>query len=120
MDYYGIPKVKSYLGKPFVFAVDVANNIAAIPGSGDMPIVFTHISDVARFIAAFVGSSDWPERTTIIGDKKTWNEFVAIAEEVKGSFAPTHPSNDMSIVQGQCLCVPQASSSTSHTTTRTS
>ncbi|KAE8321634.1 NAD(P)-binding protein [Aspergillus sergii] len=33
MDYYGLPKVKSYL-QPFVFAVDIAKNTAAIPGSG--------------------------------------------------------------------------------------
>ncbi|KAK4032304.1 hypothetical protein C8A01DRAFT_20609, partial [Parachaetomium inaequale] len=84
LDYYGMPKVKSYLQKPFVFAVDVANNTAAIPGSGDVPIVFTHTFDVAKFVAALVGAPDWPERSIIIGDKKTWNDFVAIAEEVKG------------------------------------
>jgi hypothetical protein len=84
LDYYGIPKVKSYL-QPFVFAVDMANNTAAIPGSGDTPVVFTHTFDMAKFVAALVGQADWPERSIIVGDKKTWNEVVAIAEEVKGS-----------------------------------
>ncbi|PKY06268.1 NAD(P)-binding protein [Aspergillus campestris IBT 28561] len=94
LDYYGMPKVKSYL-KPFVCAVDVAHNTAAIPGSGDVPVAFTHTFDVARFIAALVGAPDWPERSTIIGDKKTWNEMVAIAEEVKGvRFNVTHDSEE--------------------------
>jgi hypothetical protein len=86
LDYYGIPKVKSYLTHNLAFAVDVANNVAGIPGSGDVPIVFTHTFDVARFIAALVGVPDWLEWSTVIGDKKSWNEFVAIAEEVKGSY----------------------------------
>jgi hypothetical protein len=69
-----------------VFAVDIANNVAAIPGTGDVPIVFTHTFDVAKFVAALVGVPDWSERSTVIGDKKSWNEFVAIAEEVKGLY----------------------------------
>ncbi|PLB35797.1 NAD(P)-binding protein [Aspergillus candidus] len=93
-DYYGMPKVKSYL-QPFVLAVDIAHNAAAIPGSGDVPVVFTHTFDVARFIAAFVSAPDWPERGTIIGDKKTWNELVALAEEAKGvKFNVTHDSEE--------------------------
>lgn len=89
LDYYGMPKVKSYL-QPFVFAVDMANNTAAIPGSGDTPVVFTHTFDVAKFVAALVGQADWPERSIIVGDKKTWNEVVAIAEEVRGSCPCVH------------------------------
>jgi nucleoside-diphosphate-sugar epimerase len=85
MDYYGLPNVKSYL-QPFVFAVDMAANAAAIPGSGDTPVAFTHTFDVAKFVAALVGQPDWPERSVIIGDKRTWNEVVAIAEDVKGWF----------------------------------
>jgi hypothetical protein len=81
-----MPKVKSYLNHKLVFAVDVANNVAGIPGTGDVPIVFTHTFDVAKFVAALVGVPDWPERSTVIGDKKSWNEFVAIAEEVKGEY----------------------------------
>ncbi|KAL3444832.1 NAD(P)-binding protein [Aspergillus insuetus] len=95
LDYYGLPKLKSYL-QPFVFAVDVANNTAAIPGTGDVPIVFTHTFDVARFVAALVGEPNWPERSIVIGDKKSWNEFVAIAEDVKGvKFNTTHDSEEL-------------------------
>ncbi|OQE24241.1 hypothetical protein PENFLA_c010G03236 [Penicillium flavigenum] len=96
LDYFGMPKVKSYLNHKLVFAVDVANNVAAIPGSGDVPIVFTHTFDVAKFVASLVSVPDWPERSTVIGDKKSWNEFVAIAEEVKGvKFNITHDSEEM-------------------------
>ncbi|GLA26495.1 hypothetical protein AnigIFM63326_003655 [Aspergillus niger] len=96
LDYFGMPKVKSYLNHKLVFAVDVANNVAAIPGSGDVPIVFTHTFDVAKFVAALVGVPNWPERSTVIGDKKSWNEFIAIAEEVKGvKFNITHDFEEM-------------------------
>ncbi|KAF7177894.1 hypothetical protein CNMCM7691_006370 [Aspergillus felis] len=95
LDYYGLPKAKSYL-QPFVFAVDMANNAATIPGSGDTPVVFTHTFDVANFVAALVGHADWPERSIIIGDKKTWNDFVAIAEEIKGvKFNITYDNEEM-------------------------
>ncbi|KAL6230070.1 hypothetical protein BDW75DRAFT_234693 [Aspergillus navahoensis] len=46
LDFFGMPRVKTYLDHQLVFAVDVANNVAAIPGSGDVPIVFTHTFDV--------------------------------------------------------------------------
>ncbi|CAG8907975.1 unnamed protein product [Penicillium egyptiacum] len=84
MDYYGLPRVKSYL-QPFVFALDMAQNAAAIPGSGNTPVVFTYTFDVARFVAALTSQADWPKRSVIIGDKKTWNEALSIAEEIKGT-----------------------------------
>ncbi|KAJ5184465.1 hypothetical protein N7491_007670 [Penicillium cf. griseofulvum] len=84
MDYYGLPRANSYL-QPFVFALDMAQNAAAIPGSGDTPVVFTHTFDVAKFVAALISQADWPKRSIIIGDKKTWNEALAIAEETKGT-----------------------------------
>ncbi|RHZ56606.1 aromatic alcohol reductase [Aspergillus thermomutatus] len=83
-DYYGLPKVKSYL-QPFVFAVDIANNTAAIPGSGNTPVAFTHTFDVAQYVAALVGEEKWNERSIIIGDKLTWNDFVSLAKTTKGT-----------------------------------
>ncbi|OCK78685.1 NAD(P)-binding protein [Lepidopterella palustris CBS 459.81] len=84
LDYYGYPRVKTYM-PPLTWAVDMAHNAAAIPGSGYDPIVFTHTFDVAKFIVASVGREKWPERSVIIGEKMTWNEFVNVAEEVKGT-----------------------------------
>ncbi|KAF4483508.1 Isoflavone reductase like P3 [Fusarium agapanthi] len=43
-DYWVLPKVKSYQS-PVVLVVDIANNFAAIPGSGDELVTFTHTFD---------------------------------------------------------------------------
>lgn len=85
MDYWGIPRVPSYLARtPLVFWLDIANNKAAIPGSGNVPVVFTHTRDVAKFVAAALDLPKWEEETYVKGDKLTWNEFVKLVEEVKG------------------------------------
>ncbi|KAF4763546.1 hypothetical protein HAV15_000578 [Penicillium sp. str.  len=94
MDYYGLPKVKSYL-QPFVFAVDIANSTAAIPGSGNVPVAFTHTLDVAKYVAALIGEEKWNERSIIIGDKLTWNDLVSLAETTKGAkFDVTYDSEE--------------------------
>ncbi|KAH7384598.1 hypothetical protein BKA66DRAFT_462497 [Pyrenochaeta sp. MPI-SDFR-AT-0127] len=83
LDYYGFPKVKSYLGNlPRV--IDIAQNAAAIPASGNVPVVFSYSFDVGRFIAALLSQSKWEKESVIIGDKITWNDFLALAERVKG------------------------------------
>ncbi|KAL3475970.1 NAD(P)-binding protein [Aspergillus californicus] len=84
MDFYGLPKVKSYL-EQFVFAVDVAHNVAAIPGSGDARAVWTHSFDIAKYVAALTNEETWPERSIIIGDTLSCNELLAMAEDVKGA-----------------------------------
>ncbi|KAJ3539052.1 hypothetical protein NM208_g5647 [Fusarium decemcellulare] len=64
-DYYVAPHVKSYI-RPEGLFVDTENNAAAIPRSGTAPAVFTHSLD---------------------------NEFVQIAEDVKGvKFKVTYDS----------------------------
>ncbi|KAH6867844.1 hypothetical protein B0T10DRAFT_596302 [Thelonectria olida] len=83
VDYWVAPKVKSYQD-PLPLVVDVPNNFAAIPGSGNELVVFTHTFDVARFVAALVGAPKWEEDSYIIGDKVSWNQFVQYAEEAKG------------------------------------
>ncbi|KAK4155293.1 isoflavone reductase [Chaetomidium leptoderma] len=86
MDYYGFPVVKSYLARtPLVFWLDVANNAAAIPGSGNQHVLFTHTTDVARFVAASMDLPKWEPETFIFGDRLTWNEFLHLAEEAKGT-----------------------------------
>ncbi|KAK3326680.1 hypothetical protein B0H66DRAFT_551497 [Apodospora peruviana] len=84
IDYFAVPKVPSYLS-PLPVVADIANNFAAIPGSGDVPVVFTHTWDISKFVAAYVQKSTWEKKEAyIIGGKATWNEFIAIAEEAKG------------------------------------
>ncbi|WQF78918.1 Putative NmrA-like domain, NAD(P)-binding domain superfamily [Colletotrichum destructivum] len=84
LDYFGTPRVKSYMDD-VAFFVDLANNVASIPGSGNVPIVFTHTSDVARFIAEFLEHPNWRPESYIIGDRVTFNEVVRMAEDVKGT-----------------------------------
>lgn len=92
LDYFFVPKVKSYM-PPMALALDIANDFAAIPGSGDVPVVFTHTFDVARFVAALVGQPTWEKESYIIGDRVTWNEFLRLAEEAKGTkFTVVHDS----------------------------
>ncbi|KAF4415001.1 hypothetical protein F53441_14677 [Fusarium austroafricanum] len=82
-DYWVLPKVKSYQD-PLPLVVDIANNIAAIPGSGNELVTFTHTFDVARFVAALIDAPKWDKESYIIGDKVSWNQFVQYAEEAKG------------------------------------
>ncbi|KAH8588086.1 hypothetical protein B0O99DRAFT_583577 [Bisporella sp. PMI_857] len=84
LDYLGLPKVKSYLS-PIVIVLDIQNKVAGIPGSGKTPVVFTTTKDVGRFVVASLGLEKWSERSIIVGDRKTWNDVLAIAEKATGS-----------------------------------
>ncbi|SPO01759.1 uncharacterized protein DNG_04432 [Cephalotrichum gorgonifer] len=84
LDFYVAPEVQSYMSY-MAIVVDLKNNFAAIPGSGDVPVVFTHSFDIGRFTAALLTKDKWEEESFIIGDKMTWNEFVRIGQEVKGT-----------------------------------
>ncbi|KAK4248804.1 isoflavone reductase [Corynascus novoguineensis] len=91
MDYWGLGPhgvlgVPSYLATrtPFVTWLDMAHGAAAIPGSGDVPVVFTHTADVARFVAASLDLPRWERETFVLGDRLTWNQFLRLAEEARG------------------------------------
>jgi hypothetical protein len=94
-DFYVAPKVKSYL-TPLPLVLDIQGNAAGIPGTGDEPVVFTHTSDISKYVAELVlDPNPWDQTSTIIGDKITWNDFVKIAEDVKGTkFEVTYESSD--------------------------
>ncbi|KAE8355884.1 NAD(P)-binding protein [Aspergillus coremiiformis] len=81
MDYYGMPHIKSYL-QPTSMAIDIPSRTAAIPGSGDVPLVLTYTFDVARFVGALLGQEKWDVESYVIGDRVTWNQLLQIAEEV--------------------------------------
>lgn len=92
LDYYVEPHVKSYL-TGLTLAIDIANKTAAIPGSGKVSVVFTYSFDIGKFVAALLGQSTWEKESYVIGDKVTLNEFLAIAEEARGSkFTTTYDS----------------------------
>ncbi|KAH6983205.1 hypothetical protein BKA56DRAFT_631571 [Ilyonectria sp. MPI-CAGE-AT-0026] len=89
LGYYGNGTVPSYL-QIVPAVIDMAHNAAAIPGSGNTPVVFTHTLDIAKFVVALLGVEFWPKESFIIGDKVTWNQFAGLAESVKGPFKISH------------------------------
>lgn len=89
MDYLGLPKVKSYL-TPMVIVLDIQHRVAGIPGSGNTPVVLTTTKDVGKFVVASLGLEKWSERSIMVGDRKTWNEILAIAEKATGMMISIH------------------------------
>lgn len=85
LEYFAPPGLKTH-HPPSVLAVDMAHNAAGIPGDGNQPVTFTYTLDVARFVSAALDLEAWPatRELRIVGDEVTFNELVAIAEEVKG------------------------------------
>ena len=83
-DYFGIPHIESRMA-PVAIQIDVANKVAAIPGSGDDLVTFTYSFDVARFVEAALDLSHWEEDTFCVGDTCSLNDVVKMAEEARGS-----------------------------------
>jgi hypothetical protein len=105
LDYFGIPHIKSYLPS-FPFVLDIANNTASIPASGNVPITFTYSFDVGRFVGKLLGESKWEKESIIIGDQLTWNQFLALAEDVKQTkFSISHDSLE-TLQKGQITELP--------------
>ncbi|THX96951.1 nmrA-like family protein [Aureobasidium pullulans] len=92
LDYYGMPHIKTYLA-PNVFAIDMVNKVAAIPGDGNTPVTFTWSMDLAKFVVAALDLPSWEEESCVVGDEVTFNQFVDMAEEVCGvKFARSYDS----------------------------
>ncbi|KAI0442939.1 NAD(P)-binding protein [Xylaria telfairii] len=83
LDYWFVPAIKSHM-KPAIMVLDIFHAAAAIPGSGDNPIAFTHTSDVAKYVTAALDVAEWEPSYNLSADKVTWNEFLALAENVRG------------------------------------
>lgn len=95
LDYWGVPKLPTNM-TPLTVVLDIPNNAAAIPGSGDTPVIFTRTTDLAKFVALMLDQQKWDPVTNVLGDRVTWNEFLRLAEEVRGkahppSAAPAEP-----------------------------
>lgn len=84
LDYYGMPYVKTYLN-PLVFAIDITNKTAAIPGAtGDQIIAFTYTKDLAKFVVAALDLPKWNQVMHCYSDHSTFKEVIQIAEEMTG------------------------------------
>lgn len=79
-----MPHVKTYL-TPLVFAVDIANKMAAIPGTtGDETISFTYTKDLGKFVVAALSLPKWDQALHCYSDNLTLNQLIRIAEETTG------------------------------------
>ncbi|KAM0184887.1 hypothetical protein ACHAPI_012332 [Fusarium lateritium] len=83
LDFWGYPRVKSFQ-RQNIIAIDIQHKKAAIPGTGQAPITFTHTLDTAEFVAASLDLPKWELESYIVGDTVTWNEFLRIAEKTTG------------------------------------
>lgn len=104
-DYYIAPHLPSHMTILRV-VIDMANNAAAIPGSGDVPVAFTYTVDLAKFVSASLSLPKWQPETYLVGDKLTWNQLLAVAEAAKGTkFSVTYDSVD-SLKEGKVSELP--------------
>ncbi|KAE9581796.1 Oxidoreductase BOA1 [Colletotrichum fructicola] len=85
LEYFAPAALKSHHPHS-VIVLDMHHNAAAIPGDGNTPVTFTYTFDVARFVVAALDLERWPadHELRIVGDELTFNDFVKMAEEVKG------------------------------------
>jgi hypothetical protein len=83
MDYWGMPHAKTNL-HPYIFGIDIAGGIAAIPGDGNDVICMTYTYDLANYMVKMLELEEWPEFSVFVGDQVTYNEILAMAEGVRG------------------------------------
>ncbi|MCJ1406879.1 hypothetical protein MMC19_000949 [Ptychographa xylographoides] len=68
--------------RPFNFVVNVKQASAIIPGDGNAKITFTTIGDVGKFVTAALDLGKWDQEMGMVGETLSFNEIVAIAEQV--------------------------------------
>ncbi|KAM5385476.1 hypothetical protein ACJZ2D_000675 [Fusarium nematophilum] len=106
LDYWVIPHAPSYM-PPFPYAIDIVNHHAALPGSGNVPIVMNYTMDIARFVAASLRLSQWEKETYVINDKVTFNELLRAIEEATGAkFDVTYDSLEL-LQSGKTKALPK-------------
>ncbi|KAB8437431.1 hypothetical protein FH972_025109 [Carpinus fangiana] len=70
--------------RPWNFVINMKAGTADVPGDGTDPISLTTTRDIGRFVAASLDLETWPELTLFEGDRKSFRDLVALAEEVQG------------------------------------
>ncbi|KAI8723005.1 NmrA domain-containing protein [Fusarium sp. LHS14.1] len=82
MDYYGAPaELPPVL--PLAVVLDMENNKAALPVTGDDKVTLTHSETIGKFVAASLDLKEWPEKSWIIGDTLTWREALGFVESTR-------------------------------------
>lgn len=85
MDYWGVPRVRTNL-QPYPFCINTNSGVAAIPGYGNDVICMTYTYDMAEYMIKLLSLDEWSEFTVIVGDEVTYNQILAMAEEIRGQF----------------------------------
>ncbi|CAG8424836.1 unnamed protein product [Penicillium salamii] len=111
MDYWFSRHIPSAFNFNIPSWVDLDNNFAAIPAGGDTPLVLTHSTDIGQFVVRVLGLDKWEKRYFLVGDRLTLNEFLRIAEEIKGVTFERHDDTMESLMKGECTILPAAASS---------
>jgi hypothetical protein len=79
-----MPHVKSHLS-PLVFAMDIANRVASIPGAtGNETISFTDTKDLGKFVVAALDLPKWNHALHCYSENSTWSGLIHIAEVITG------------------------------------
>jgi hypothetical protein len=82
MDYYGAPaELPPVL--PLAVVLDIENNKAALPVTGDDKVTLTHSETIGKFVATSLDLKEWPEKSWIIGDTLTWREALGLVESTR-------------------------------------
>ncbi|RSL65558.1 hypothetical protein CEP53_003628 [Fusarium sp. AF-6] len=83
MDYYGAPAEEPPV-LPLAVVLDMENNKAALPSTGDDKVTLTHSETIGKFVAASLDLEEWPKKSWIIGDILTWREALGFVENARG------------------------------------
>ncbi|KAI9147476.1 NmrA-like family protein [Paramyrothecium foliicola] len=83
MDYFGLPRVKSFL-RPLCFFVDPEHGQAVLPADGESKMSMTFTTDAARYIALSLELDKWPRIMSTVASTVTLNELVRLFEKSLG------------------------------------
>jgi nucleoside-diphosphate-sugar epimerase len=101
LDYYGMPHIETYL-TPLIFAVDIGNKTAAIPGTtGDETVTFTYTKDLGKFVVAALSLSKWDEAYHCYSENATLNQLIQAAEEATGEYQASANRKNLTVNREQ-------------------
>lgn len=82
----GLPSEEEALAHfgPGKLFIDARAGSADIPGDGTAKITFTSAQDTGKFVAASLDLERWEEVSGIVGETKSFNEVVDVAEAITG------------------------------------
>lgn len=80
-----MPNIQTNL-QPYSFGIDIGSGTAAIPCDGTDVICMTYTYDMATYLVKALDLDEWPEFSVIVGDQITYNELLALAEQITGQW----------------------------------